>query len=71
MENHIENTSTFLVLIFNQWRRVQSMYDPKVRRLENQFSTCSLIGFCKQIFRNECLMDNENMPDALRRTRRL
>ena len=37
MKNHMENTSTFLVLLLKKWRRVQSMYDPNMRRLENLF----------------------------------
>ena len=34
MKNHINKMSTFLVLILNQFRRVQSIYGPNMRRLE-------------------------------------
>ena len=35
IKNHIENTSTLLVLLLNKWRHVQSIYGSNMRRLEN------------------------------------
>ena len=35
MKNRRENTVTFLVLLLKKWRRVQSIYGPNIRVLEN------------------------------------
>ena len=37
MQNHTDNTGTFLVLLLNKWRRVQIVYGPNMRGLENKF----------------------------------
>ena len=47
----MENTSTFLVLLLEKLRRVQSMYGRNMRRLENYFSTRFLIVSWKEAFR--------------------
>ena len=44
LENQYK-TITFLVLLLKQWKRTKSMYIPNIRRLENEFSTHSLIDF--------------------------
>ena len=36
MQDRMDNTSTFLVLILKEMRRLQNMYAPNMRRFENE-----------------------------------
>ena len=57
-QNYMENTSTFLVLLFKEMEARTRYVRPLYETFRKLFSTHSIIGLPKKSFRNEHLTNN-------------